>query len=143
MKKAIIFILILIAIFIIVIYMNVLEKQKILKEAKTFNAEYEVYQDKDTLYGTDIVTIVNKAINHNEKMKIEKDDKGYYIDDGKNTIKVDLYMSMNDTTYEMETIAKVGVSSFISNFNLAEFKCKSMEYHENGKISKIHLEEKE
>ena len=143
MKKTIIFILILIAVFVIVIYMNVIEKQNMLKDTKTFNAEYEAYENKDTLYGTDIVTIINKAINHNEKNKIQKDEKGYYIDDGKDSIKVDIYMSMNDTTYEMETIAKVGVSGFISNFNLVEFKCKSIEYHENGKISKIHIEEKE
>ncbi len=143
MKKAIIFILIFIAVFVIVIYMNVLEKQALFNEVKTFNSEYEIYENKDTLYGTDIATIINKAINHNEKNKIQKDEKGYYIDDGKDAIKVDIYMSMNDTTYEMETIAKVGVSGFISNFNLIEFKFKSIEYHENGKISKIHIEEKE
>lgn len=123
MKKTIIFILIVFIVAMIVIYMNVLERQTQLKEARTFNAEYEVYQNKDILYGTDVVTIINKAMNHNEKSGVTKDEKGYYIDDGKNTIKVDLYMAMNDTSYQMETIAKVGVTQFISNFNLVEFRC--------------------
>ena len=123
MKKTIFFILILVIVSIILIYMNILDKQNQLKEARMFNSEYEVYQNKEILYGTDVITIINKAIRNNEKNDIAKDDKGYYIDDENNTIKVDLYMAMNDTTYEMETIEKVGISQFISNFNLAEFRC--------------------
>ena len=142
MKKIIALILILITIAVIVIYMNVLEKKSLLREAKSLNTEYEVYKNKDTLYGTDIITIINKAIDNNEKNKISKDENGYYIDDEENTIKVDIYMAMNDTTYEMETIAKVGIQSFIANFNLAEFECTNIEYHKNGKISRLHIEEK-
>jgi len=143
MKKIVISILVLSTIAIIIIYMNILEKQAQLKEIKFFNAEYELYRNKEVLYGTDIVTIINKAINSNEKNGIPKNEKGYYIDNENNSIKVDVYMSINKSTYEMETISKVGITNFIANFNLTQFKCSGIEYHKNGRISKIHIEEKE
>ena len=38
-------------------------------------------------------------------------------------------------SYKMEAISKVGISSFITNFNTVKFKCTKLEYHKStGKI---------
>ncbi len=42
------------------------------------NKEYEYYLGKE-IYGTDVTSLMNKAINENEKNGVEKDEKGYYM----------------------------------------------------------------
>ena len=48
------------------------------EQLAAFNKEYEVYNRKK-LYGTDIITVVNKAINHNYNMQTANVDDHYYI----------------------------------------------------------------
>ena len=46
-------------------------------------------------------------------------------------------------TYRMETIDKVGISEFISNFNTAKFNITKIEYHEKtGKVKYIEVSQK-
>ena len=84
----------------------------------------------------------------NDKNRIAKDEKGFYISDNKNSIQMDLVMITNEekgetTTYKMEAIAKVGVTEFIKNFNTAKFQCTKKEYHaETGKIAYIEITQK-
>ena len=69
MKKSVIFvitILFIVAILAIVAYNN-LQRDNV--EVAKFNMEYEEYKDKE-INGLDIVTLINKAINNNEKYKI-------------------------------------------------------------------------
>ena len=55
------------------------QDEKLLAEQiLAFNKEYEAY-NKRRLYGTDVITIVNKAINHNQKMKSNEIADPYYI----------------------------------------------------------------
>jgi len=44
---------------------------------KEENSEYEYYLGK-SIYGTELTSIINKAINQNENNKIAKDDKNHY-----------------------------------------------------------------
>ena len=53
-------------------------KEKEKKEIVAFNREYEVYK-KSVLHGTDVITVVNKAIEHNNRMDVSESEKPYYI----------------------------------------------------------------
>ena len=98
------------------------------------NKEYEYYLGKE-IYGTDVTSLMNKAINENEKNGVEKDEKGYYIDNNKDSIK---------KTYTMEEINNHDMNQFLKNFNLIKFKCTSIEYHrKTGKVSKMIFEQLE
>ena len=49
-----------------------------------------------TIYGADVVTIINKAIDNNEKNGIEKDSEDLYIKDDKKSVKVELTLLSKD-----------------------------------------------
>lgn len=111
---------------------------RIIKEE---NSEYEYYLGK-TLYGTDVATLINKAVNQNENNKTEKDEKGYYIENSDNSLKIDIKMITIDKTYPMEEIYNNDITKFVQNFGLIEFKCTNIEYHKKtGKVSKITFEQ--
>ncbi len=105
------------------------------------NKEYEYYLNKE-IYGTEVTSLMNKAINENEKNKIAKDEKGYYIDDAKDSIRIELKMISVEKTYAMEEINNHDMNQFLENFNLIKFRCTSIEYHKKtGKISRMIIEQ--
>lgn len=105
------------------------------------NKEYEYYLNKE-IYGTEVTSLMNKAINQNEKNEIAKDEKGYYIDNGKDSIRIELKMISVEKTYAMEEINNHDMNQFLKNFNLIKFKCTSIEYHKKtGKISRMIIEQ--
>jgi len=105
------------------------------------NIEYEKYLNKEIL-GTELATLINKVIDKNEKNSLQKDEKGYYIDNGKDSIKIDLKMTTTDKIYPMEEIYNNQITLFVQNFNFISFKCTSIEYHKKtGKIAKLVFEE--
>ena len=57
-------------------YKSQAEEQQMLKQITNFNKEYESYQ-KSLLRGTEVVTVINKAIANN--IKYEEQDKVYDI----------------------------------------------------------------
>lgn len=137
MKKILICLIIVLIVITIIATMYVSNNNKSLEKIKNTNQEYEIYLEK-TVFGTDVTTIINKAINQNEKNNISKDEKGMYIENDENSIKVELIMLNEDkkTTYQMETLQKAGIQGFIKNFNLINFKCSKIEYHEKTKLIK-------
>lgn len=56
------------------------EQEKVLKaeQLAKFNTEYEAYE-KPRMYGTDVITVLNKAINNNKKYQDEDTDGVYNI----------------------------------------------------------------
>lgn len=113
------------------------EKNEILKE----NEQYEKYLNTE-IEGTEIATLISKVVDQNEKNNVPKDDNGYYIDNGENSIKIDLKMKTVEKTYPMEEIYNNEITKFVQNFNFIEFKCTSIEYHKKtGKVSKLIFEE--
>lgn len=97
-----------------------------------FNQDFEQYKEKE-IDGTEIGTIINKAINYNEKNEISKDENGNYIENNDTSIKIDIYIKDNKTIYSMETIYKLGTAQFVGNFNIETFKCTKIEYHNRSK----------
>ena len=144
MKKNVVIISLILLLVIIMCIIIINLNSKVSNVVKKQNAEYEKYTE-DTFYGTDVVTLINKAISSNESNNVEKDEKGFYITNNQNSIKIDLVMITNEekleiTTYKMEAIAKVGITEFIKNFNTEKFKCTKIEYHqETGRIAYIEI----
>ena len=111
------------------------------QEIKRENAEFEIFLNKEVL-GTDVASLISKAVDKNEKNNIQKDDRKYYIDNDENSIKIDLKMTTIEKTYPMEEIYNNNITEFVKNFNSIKFKCTSIEYHKKtGKISRITFEE--
>ena len=88
MKKSLILLTTLILIIIIVVVVKINDIQKHKQEILKYNEEFEYYCNKQIL-GTDITTLINKAISSNEANLVEKDEKGFYIDNNQNSIKKD------------------------------------------------------
>lgn len=141
MKKQIIiiFVIMLTITFITISYITRYPKENI--EIKKHNNWYESYLDKE-IYGTEVVTIINKAIEENKKNKIQQDEKKLYISNNKNSVKIELKMITIKKTYQMETIYNNDINNFIKHFNLIIFKCSEIQYHKKtGKISKMVFEQ--
>lgn len=113
------------------------------EEVKKANQEYEYYLNKE-IYGTEVTTLINKVIDQNERNSIKKKKKGYYIDNGENSIKIEFKMITIERTYQMEDFYNNDINEFLANFNTIRFKCTNIEYHEKtGKISKLVIEQLE
>ena len=141
MKKYIIAILILSAIAISSVLVAYNEYKYNIKDLENYNNEFTKYKDTE-IAGTEIATILNKAVNYNEQNNIKKDEQGMYIENDENSIKIDIYIKDNDTTYSMEKIYNMGVEKFINSFSLETFKITETQYHnKTGKIKYIKLEQ--
>lgn len=111
------------------------------KNILQYNSYYTNYLDK-IFFGSEVATIISKAIDNNEKHNIEKDNNGLYIPDGEYSIKMYINILGSNKTYEMETINKVGISQFISNFNVMKFTCYEIKFHEStNRISEMYIKE--
>ena len=138
MKKYIITILILVAIIVISMVYAYRTYIKNVQELKEYNNNFSKYENSE-ISGTEIATIIKKAKNNNEQNKIKKDEKGNYIENNENSIKIELYIKDNDTTYSMENIYNLGVEKFINSFSLETFKISKIEYHQKTKKIKYVL----
>lgn len=140
MKKTLLIICILFLIIMLILFMNLKQVQKQNRELQKFNSEYEFYNRED-LCGVDITTVINKAVDNNEKYEVKKDENGYYVPNEENSIKIYIKLINNEKTYEMERIKQIGLESFVEFFGEVDFKCTDIEYHEkSGKISKMTFE---
>lgn len=110
-----------------------------IKEVKKFNSQFEDYIEEE-INGVDLTTIVNKALENNNQYKIKKDSKGVFQNDGENSISIIIKPQENGNSYPMEAFEMVGIKDFTRNFGNAIFKSTKIEYHKNGRISKIFFE---
>ena len=141
MKKSFLIITAIILIIIFIVLGYIFEAQSRQNEAISYNKQYENYLGKE-IYGAEIATLINKVTEQNERNNVSKDENGYYIDNGTNSIKIDLKMITIDKTYPMELIYKNDITNFVKNFNVILFKCTNIEYHKTtGKISKLIFEQ--
>jgi len=140
MKKTLIIIFVVFIIIMSILFMNLRKIQKINLETRQFNSEYEFY-NKEGLCGVDITTVINKAINNNEKYAIEKDSEGIYISDEEYSVNIYVTMIINKKTYPMERIKQIGMETFTEFFGEVKFKCTDIKYHEKtGRIATMTFE---
>lgn len=122
MKKTIIIILIPILMILFSVIGLLRTKNTTNIEIRQANMQYEYYLNKE-IYGTDVATIINKAINENEKNNIQKNERNHYIENNTNSIKIELKMTTNGKTYQMEEMYNNDITRFVENFNIIKFKC--------------------
>ncbi len=97
-------------------------------EAQKANMEFESYYDQNIM-GTDLTTVINKAVDNNKINEVKQDNKGRYINNDENSINIDIKMLDNDETYTMETFYNGGMQKFVQYYGTIQFKCTKIDYH--------------
>ena len=59
-----------------------------------------------------------------------------YTDNGKNSIRIDIKFTDDDSVHTMEEIYNGKTSTFMQYYNQIRFKCSNIEYHEKTGIVK-------
>ena len=127
MKKLLIFFAIVVIIVCVVSYVFLNYKANY-NTSKKANLEFENYLNEE-IYGTDLSTVINRAIDSNEKNAVEKNNKGIYLNNDKNSISIEVKMNDNDSIYQMETFYRGGIQNFINYYSNIKFKCVDIKYH--------------
>ena len=141
MKKIIICILSIFLIIIFIVVYGVYQKNENTAQIGVDNKTYESYENKEVL-GTDIISIINKATDSNKKNDIKIGEDGNYIDNGKNSIRIEIKFLELDKVITMERINNVGIEKFWSNYGALSFKCTKIEYHEKThRVKYMYFEE--
>ena len=113
-------------------------------KAQKVNEDYKSYYNEQML-GTQLISIINKTLDINDKNQIEKDNKGYYIDNGTNSIHINVVFHLNkDDTKQvkMEDIANATSEEFIKVYSTQSFKCTDIQYHKKtGNVKSLTFEE--
>lgn len=141
MKKIIIIIsVIVICIVISITYAYSMYKSD-LNQVQKFNNEFSKYIDQE-FYGNEVATIVNLAIDNNERYKISKDSTGKYIEDDSYSVRSDIYITDSEKVYSMELLNLGEISNFVNNYSNVKFKCTKVEYHKKTKrLSYLYIEQ--
>lgn len=139
MKKLAIIFLVGIIMIVGIAYMY-LNYKATYNEARKENNQFESYYNQE-FYGADVVTLINKAYDNNLTNGVEKDNQGIFKENDTNSIKIDIKMLDNDTTYNMETLYSGGMDRFIQYYNSIKFKCTKIEYHPSGKVKYMLIEQ--
>lgn len=131
MKKKIFIILITFIIILAMVTYGVYSYRKQLVESQEINNIYKSYENIQIL-GSQLISIINKTVDINEKAGLEKDENGMYIDNGKDSIELYIEFIYEDETktVPMEKISNSGTESFVNIYSTASFKCTNISYHE-------------
>lgn len=140
MKKLAIFFLVSIIIIVGISYLYLNYKANYYA-TKRENKQFESYEGQE-VYGAEVATIINKAVDNNENHEVQKDEKGKYINNDNNSIQIDIKMLDIDKIYTMETLYSGGMNQFVQYYNQIKFKCTKLEYHKNtNKVSYMLFEQ--
>ena len=141
MKKSFFILISITLICILIIAFLIYNHQNAINKTKKLNLEYESYTNNNIL-GSSLMTLINKAINSNEKNEVQKDEKGLYISNDINSIIIEVKFTEAEKIFRMEAISSLGSEAFIKNYNTMSFKCIKKQYHENTKaISYLYFEQ--
>lgn len=133
MKKIAIFLFIIIGVLSTISYIYLTNISNY-NNAQKENIKFEMYIDKE-ITGTELTSLINKAIDSNNQNEVRKDNKGKYIDNKNNSINIDIKFLDDDVTYNIEKIYNNGVNTFLVYYRDIKFKCIDVEYH--NKTNKI------
>ena len=140
MKKYILLIILVIIAITSIGYLYISYKNN-MKTIETNNKVYENLYNKE-ITGTDFATIINKTIDNNEKNQVQKEENGFFIDNGKNSVIVEIKFKDSDDVFRIESIDKNGIEKFIKLYANLKFKCTKIEYHHKTQyVSYMYFEE--
>jgi len=141
MKRKLLVILgIFIIILLFVVYLLYNYRKDII-QMQNFNRQYEVYYEK-TILGTDLATVLNKAMDYNKKNNIAKDSKDRYYIETEKSLLIEIKFSEKDEAVKMEDILLKEVETFISFYGATSFKCTKIEYHKSNKqVKSLYFEQ--
>lgn len=149
MKKVFFSIIFIVILIICVIAVKISSNNSEKSEIAKFNSQFDEHLGK-TIYGTDVLTIINKAIDNNEALEVKKDDKNFYIENEETSLKVDITLLSTDSegkitevTYPMENLQKADLNKFVSSFGLTSFECTNIEYNSKNRVKKVYLKQLE
>ena len=135
MKKTVLLVVVILVVLTIIGIFQYQNEQRRIQEILKYNLLYEEYNKKG-LNGLDVTTIINKAINNNEKNSVVKDKDDFYIDNKNDSVIIEVKMIIDGKIYRMEQINQLGIEAFTEYFAEVKFDCTKVEYHEEtGKIS--------
>lgn len=136
--------LVILGIFIIILLFAVYllyNYRKDVIQMQSFNRQYEVYYDK-TILGTDLATVLNKAMDYNKKNDIAKDSNNRYYIETEKSLLVEIKFSEKEEPVKMEDILSKEIETFIKFYGAASFKCTKIEYHESSKqVKSLYFEQ--
>ena len=127
MKKVAIFFIIIILIICAIFAMYISYKANY-NISKKSNLSFEKYLNEE-VYGSELATVINRAIDRNEKNEVEKNNKGIYQNNDTNSINIEIKMLDDDTIYQMETFYRGGIQNFINYYSNIKLKCVDIKYH--------------
>ena len=96
--------------------------------SKKSNLAFEKYLNEE-VYGTDLATVINRAVDRNEKNEVTKNNKGIYQNNDENSINIEIKMLDDDSVYKMEKFYNDGIQNFINYYGNIKFKCTDIKYH--------------
>lgn len=141
MKKYVLIIITIVLIIVAVVTYKVYDYRVTQNNVSNNNKTYNSFYEKEVL-GTDVATLINKAIDNNNKNSVEKSNDGYYINNDKNSINIDIKFKDLDEPISMERIDELDSIRFVQNFGGFSFKCTKIEYHEKtGNVKYMYFEQ--
>ena len=134
MKNSILYIVTIVIIILAVLISKIIDFKNANNEIRKFNSKYEETLDKE-IYGVDIATLINKAIDDNGKENLAKDDEEY--------INIDIKITdfVKDKTYNMEIFYNGGIEQFVKFYSNILFKCTEIKYSKSGKVNYMLFEQ--
>lgn len=137
MKKFIIFLVVILIIIATIsyVYLNYKANYNI---AQKENYQFQSYYNQE-IFGPDVATVINKAIDRNSSNNIQKDNKGNFIENDINSIKIDIKFIDDDKIHTMEEIFNSGIGTFMQYYSQIKFKCTRIDYHKSSNKIKYML----
>ena len=109
---------------------------------QNFNSKYEKFINKE-IQGTDIASIINQAVDDNEKQWVKKDETGKYIQDEEKSINIEIKIPefSEKQVFTMEALYNGGMSEFVRFYGRIPFKCTKIEYNSNKRVKYMMFEQ--
>ena len=130
MKRAVIIVSIVIVAISAFAFYKIQADQK-LQDLKNEQAEYN-YLEK-TITGSELATLMNKAINKNYKNGVEQGEE--------KAIEIEIKFLDSDKIFKMEALNKAGLQKFVELYSTQNFKCASQKADNQGIINSLFFEE--
>ena len=102
-----------------------------MQDLKNEQAEYN-YLEK-TITGSELATLMNKAINKNYKNGVEQGEE--------KAIEIEIKFLDSDKIFKMEALNKAGLQKFVELYSTQNFKCTSQKADNKGIINSLFFEE--